>query len=237
MSEYPESDQKTELQRHNEAFRPAETPGRLAWKVCRYLARFVGSVFFPYFRVWGETDLTPGGQIFIARDFGILTWITALRVFKRPMRLVFLSEKHNQRWFNLATSSGLAPLRLPGSIDQNFLTLEHMADAGEKLLVVIPRSADSSIEELIRRLRATRSLRVLFMAVSGAAEALPESAVVPRAVPVSVFCGLPHYAANVADSAFAELDFLENAIKDLEVDELPSIFFNHRRNLSKTTSA
>jgi len=237
MTEYPESDQKTEHPRHHETFRPAETPGRLAWKVCRYLARFVGSVFFPYFRVWGETDLKPGGQIFIARDFGILTWITALRVFKRPMRLVFLSEKHDQRWFNLAVNSGLAPLRFSGSVDQNFLMLEHMADAGEKLLIVIPRSADGNIEELVRRLRATRSLRVLFMAISGAAEALPESAVVPRAVPVSVFCGLPHFTADVADSAFAELDFLENAIKDLEIDELPSIFFNHRRNLGKTPSA
>ncbi len=237
MSEYPESDQKTEHPHHHETFRPTETPGRLAWKVCRYLARFVGSVFFPYFRVWGETDLKPGGQIFIARDFGILTWITALRVFKRPVRLVFLSEKHDPRWFNLAVKSGLAPLRLSGSVDQNFLMLEHMADAGEKLLVVIARDADKNIEQLVRRLRATRSLQVLFMAISGAAEALPESAVVPRAVPVSVFCGLPHYAANVSDSAFAELDFLENAIKDLEIDELPSIFFNHRRNLGKTTSA
>lgn len=236
MSEYPESDQKTENPRHHEAFRLPETPGWLAWKICRYLARFVGSVFFPYFRVWGETDLNHGGQIFIARDFGILTWITALRVFKRPVRLVFLSEKHDQRWFNLAVSSGLAPLRLSGSIDQNFLMLEHMADAGEKLLVVISRAADDNIEELVCRLRAIRSLRVLFMAISGASEALPESAVVPRAVPVSVFCGLPHYSANVADSAFAELDFLENAIKDLDIDELPSIFFNHRRNLSKTTS-
>ncbi len=237
MSEYPESDQKTERPHHHEIFRPAEAPGWLAWKICRYLARFVGSVFFPYFRVWGETDLNHGGQIFIARDFGILTWITALRVFKRPVRLVFLSEKHDQRWFNLANSSGLAPLRLSGSIDQNFLMLEHMADAGEKLLVVISRTADCNIEELVRRLRATHSLRVLFMAISGAAGALPESAVVPRAVPVSVFCGLPHYAANAAGSAFAELDFLENAIKDLDIDELPSIFFNHRRNISKTTSA
>ncbi len=237
MTEYPESDLKTEQPHHHQAYRPVETPGRFAWKVCRYLARFVGSVFFPYFRVWGETDLKPGGQIFIARDFGILTWITALRVFKQPMRLVLLSEKHDRRWFDLAVSSGLAPLRLSGSVDQNFLMLEHMAEAGEKLLVVIPGSADSNIEELVCRLRATRSLRVLFMAISGADGALPESAVVPRAVPVSVFCGLPHYAANVAESAFAELDFLENAIKDLEIDELPSIFFNHRRNLSKTHSA
>lgn len=212
-------------------------PGRLAWKACHYLARFAGSVFFPYFRVWGETDLKSGGQIFIARNFGIQTWLTALRIFKRPVRVVLADSAADLRWFNLAEKNGLAPLRLCDTPAQNFLTVEHLAEAGEKLLLVVPQVSDPAIDSLVSRLRATRSLKVLFMAISGLKEALPAGAFVPRAVPISVFCGLPHSLGNPVSSPLAELDFLEQALKDLEIDELPSIFFNHPRNLSRNQSA
>lgn len=230
MIESPDSNQKNDLMPGG--LLKSESPCRVAWKVCHYLARFAGSVFFPYFRVWGETDQKLGGQIFIARNYGLLTWLTVLRMFKRPIRIVLVDAAADLRWLNLAQKSGLAPLKLDDAPAENFLTVEHLAEAGERLLLIVPQVSSPAIDSLISQLRAIHSLKVLFMAISGAREALPTGAFVPRAVPISVFCGLPHYPGDPALSPLAELDFLEQAIKDLEIDELPSIFFNHPRNLS-----
>lgn len=213
----------------------SETPDPLAWKLCRYLGRFVGSVFFPYFRAWGENDLHGGRRVFITRNYGLQTWLMALRVFKQPVRVVLLADAVD-RWFELARRNGLAPLHLTGSPEKNFLTVEHLAAAGENILLVIPQPADASIFDLVGRLKVARSFKTLFMAVAGAREALPSGAMVPRAVPISVFCGLPHYTSRPDDSTLAELDFLELALQDLDIDELPSIFFNHSRNQTRIQS-
>lgn len=209
-----------------------EAPGWFAWRAFRSLARFLGSVFFPFFRVWGETELKPGGQVFVARNYGLQTWLCALRIFKRPLRFVLADVNDTSRWFSLAEHGGLAPLRLIGNADHDFLAVEHLLEAGEKLILVIPDSADAVSELLVARLKATHSLKVLFMAISGAREVLPDKAIVPRVLPVSVFCGLPHYRAAPGESSLAELDLLERALHNLAIDELPSIFPNHRRNIN-----
>ncbi len=233
MTASPALGQKTDLSR-SDKLSMLPTPGGLAWKVCRALARFVGSVFFPYFRVWGETELTRDGRIFITRNFGLLTWLTALRVFKRPVRVVVADSGDDFCWFNLAGKCGLAPIFLNGTPEENFLLVEHLVEEGEKLLLVVPDFADELSESLVSRLRAVRFLQVLFLAVAGAREALPAKAFVPRVVPISAFCGMPHFQPGEDDSPLAELDFLEQALTDLEIDELPSIFFNHQRNLNRT---
>ncbi len=233
MIESPESNQTTEFR----AGQPlSELPDPLAWKLCRYLGRFVGSVFFPYFRAWGETDLHGGRRVFITRNYGLQTWLMALRVFKRPVRIVVCDAEDDRRWFELACHNGLAPLHLTGSPEQNSLTVERLAVAGENVLLVIPQHADASVLDLVGRLKIARSFKTLFMAVVGAREALPAGAWVPRSVPICAFCGLPHYNARPDDSPLAELDFLELALKDLDIDELPSIFFNHSRNQNRIHS-
>lgn len=214
-----------------QAIKTMDAPGSFAWKAFRSIARFVGSVFFPFFRVWGETELKKGGQVFIARNFGLLTWLCALRVFKRPLRFVMADLNDISRWFSLAMRGGLAPLKLSGDADHDFLAIEHLLEAGEKLILLLPVSASSTTELLVAKLKATHSLKVMFMAISGAGEALPEGAIVPAAVPVSVFCGLPHYCAAPGESTLAELDLLERALHNLAIDELPSIFANHQRNI------
>ncbi|HNX74395.1 MAG TPA: hypothetical protein PLM07_13595 [Candidatus Rifleibacterium sp.] len=214
----------------------SEPPDRLAWKLCRCLCRLVGSVFFSYFRVWGETELHNGGRIFVGRDYGVQTWVTALRVFRQPLRLVYVGALNDRRWFELACKNGLAPLILTGSVDEKFLAVKKLAMAGENLLLVLPQPPDASLEDLVGRLRATRLLQVLFLAISGASAALPPGAFIPRAVPISVFCGLTPYQNRPGDSPLTELEILERAIHGLEIDELPSIFFNHRRNLSRIHS-
>lgn len=232
MTESPESNTTNSQVSGGPVIR--ELPNRFVWQFCRYLARFAGSVFFPYFRVWGETDQRTGGQIFITRNYGIQTWLSALRVFKRPVRVVMADASADSRWLKLAKRLGLAPIAADGSPTQNFLAVEHLAKAGENLLLVVPQTPSPETESLVANLRAIRSIQVMFMAVSGCSEALPAAAFVPRVVPVSVFCGLPHYLGNPLSSPFAELEFLEQALKDLEIDELPSIFLNHPRNLSRS---
>ena len=235
MTEFPASKPTTESEiPSNLPF--SEPPGRLAWKVCRCLCRLVGSVFFSYFRVWGETELHNGGRIYVGRDFGVQTWVTALRVFRQPLRLVYIGALEDRRWFDLACKNGLAPLLLTGSIDEKFLAVKQLAMAGENLLLVLPQAPDASLESLVGRLRATRLLQVLFLAISGASAALPPGTFVPRAVPISVFCGLTPYQSRPGDSPLTELEILERAIQGLEIDELPSIFFNHRRNLARIQS-
>ncbi len=232
MIESPVLNQITEvpvIQPLSEALDP------LAWKLCRYLGRFVGSVFFPYFRAWGENDLHGGRRVFITRNYGLQTWLMALRVFKQPVRVVLLADAVD-RWFDLARRNGLAPLHFTGSPEQNFLAVERLATAGENILLVIPQPSDISILDLVGRLRASRSFKTLFMAIAGAEEALPVGAWVPRSVPICAFCGLPHYTSRPDDSPLAELDFLELALKDLDIDELPSIFFNHSRNQTRIQS-
>ena len=230
MTEFPESTPTIESAR--QAIITPESPGSFAWKAFRAIARFTGSVFFPFFRVWGETEIIKGPQVFIVRNYGILTWLCVLRIFKRPLRFVIADVDEKSRWYSLAESGGLAPICLNGNSDEDCSTLRQLIEAGEKLVLVVPAVKNAVADMLVARLKSMRSLRLLFMAISGASEALPPGAIIPRVVPVSVFCGLPHYTAQAGDPAQIELDFLEHALNDLAIDELPSLFANHPRNVS-----
>lgn len=213
-----------------------ESPGWLAWKAFRAISRFLGSVFFSFFRVWGETELKKTGQVFVVRNLGLQTWLCVLRIFRQPLRFVHADVADRSPWFGLAERGGLAPLKLSGDADQDFLTVEHLLESGEKLVLVIPEHPGEKDGLLVGRLKATHSLKVLFMAINGAQKAMPVGAIVPRAAPVSVFCGMPHYQSRPGDSAFAELELLERSLQNLAIDEIPSIFANHRRNIGNQSA-
>lgn len=195
----------------------------------RSLARFFGSLFFPFFRVWGESEIrTDRGCVYIVRDYNLLTWLSALRIFRNPFK--FVSYDNTSLWFRLAEACGLKPIKLSGKTDQDFINIEHWIDQRETLLLMIPEFPEQNILELTAKLKSTPHLKTLFMAISGAKLALKAGSMIPKACPVSVFCGMPHFHGINSQNPLCELDFLEMAITDIPLNELPSIFFNHSRN-------
>ncbi len=197
----------------------------------RSLARLFGSLFFPFFRVWGETVIRPErGCIYIVRNYGLLTWLSALRTFRKPLKFVSADLTDSSIWMQLAESCGLAPIRLSGNIDQDFLSLEHLFNHKETILLLIPESPGDHVLELVARIKATHYLTSIFMAIAGARLALRAGSMIPRVYPISVFCGMPHFRSDRPAAPLSELEFLERAIADVPLNELPSIFFNHSRN-------
>lgn len=197
----------------------------------RSLARFFGSIFFPFFRVWGETELKPDqGCIYIARNLGLLSWMSALRTFRRPIRFVSADLTDTRPWFGIAEACGLEPAKLSGNTDHDFLSIEHLFNQKEAVLLLIPEVPDQSTLDLIAKIKATHYLISLFMAISGAKKALRPGSLIPKVYPVSVFCGMPHLQPASTQVPLVELELLEKALADIPLNELPSIFFNHSHN-------
>ncbi len=198
----------------------------------RSIARLFGSIFFPFFRVWGETAIrTERGCIYIARNYGLLTWLSALRTFRKPFRFVSADTADSAVWFKLADSCGLEPIKLSGDVSQDFLSIEHLFNNKETLLLIIPEAPDKQVLELIAKIKATHYLTSIFMAISGARVALKPGSIIPKVCPISVFCGMPHYRGDGQPESLSELEFLERAISNIPLNELPSIFSNHSRNI------
>ncbi|NLF97296.1 MAG: hypothetical protein GX569_11185 [Candidatus Riflebacteria bacterium] len=98
-------------------------------------------------------------------------------------------------------------------------------------MLLIPEQPDKKALELIAKIKATHYLTSIFMAISGAHLALSPGSMIPRVCPISVFCGMPHFRSEVQPEPLSELEFLERAISDIPLNELPSIFSNHSRNV------
>ncbi len=211
-------------------------PCKTAYFIARSLARFLGSIFFPFFRYWGETEFKPGKKrVFIARNFGLLTWISALRIFRQPLSFLVADQNESSLWLKIAMNGGLSPVRLTLDVNEDLQTIETLSSR-ENCILLIASEPDSFTENLVRQLKCSKSIETLFMAISGADVAFPAGTMVPRVCPVSVFCGLPHLPVEAPGEVFAELRFLERATQNIPLGELPSIFANHQRNLENPTS-
>jgi len=206
-----------------------------AYFVFRTWARFIGSVFFSYFRAWGETDLSKScGRLVIVKNYGLITWLTILRTFRSPVRIVFAGIAED-RWFDLASGGGLSPIRLKGALSEDCTTVSSLARE-ENVVLIIPSCSDEFSISLVSEMRKILADRILFLAIAGARESLPEGVFVPKACPISVFCGLPHMGKAQDNEPLAELHFLEQAISNVPLNELPSIFTNHQRNIHSAKS-
>lgn len=197
-----------------------------AWFFFRCFARFFGSMFFPFFRYWGETEHKPG-RLFIARDFGLLTWLCVLRIFSRPVRFILYSPKENSLWLKLAKIGGLAPVTLSSNPEEAITDINSILDAKEVAVLLIPENIDQNILKVIETLKNNKL--TLFMAVSGARSALPDHSIIAKVCEISVFCGMPCVEESQKSNILAELDLLENAVRHVPLNELPSIFFNRAK--------
>jgi len=122
----------------------------------RSLARLFGSIFFPLFRVWGETEIRADrGCIYIARNYGLLTWISALRAFKKPFRFVSADPSDASIWLWLAEACGLEPVKLSGDTSQDFLCLENLVISKETILLLLPENPDTNALDLVAKIKAT----------------------------------------------------------------------------------
>lgn len=213
-----------------------KSPCKTAYFIARSLARFFGSIYFPFFRFWGETEFKPAKKrVFIVRNFGLLTWISALRIFRQPLSFIVADQSDSSLWFKLAVNGGLSPVRLTFDLNEDLQIIEALCSR-ENCLLLIASAPDSFAEKLVRQLKCSKGIETLFMAISGANVAFPPGTIVPKVCPVSVFCGLPHLPVEVPGEVFAELRFLERAMQNIPLGELPSIFSNHQRNLENPTS-
>lgn len=206
-----------------------ERPSRLAWLVFRSLARFWASIFLPYFRVWGETDFKPG-TIFIARNFGLQTWVYLLRFFRRPVRIVLDDDYDNLKWFNVAKNGGMAPILLSGGVQHKIEVLKELHDKGEIVFLIISRTIGNYMPTFMQEIENNFEADIRFFAVEGANRALPPDTVVPNFASICVFCGRPYLSRLPGEGLLDELEFLESTMVDLDIDEEPSFFRNNRRN-------
>lgn len=202
-----------------------------AYFVFRTWARFIGSVFFSFFRAWGETDLKPGGgRIVVVKYLGLITWLTVLRTFRNPVKFL-VSGVNDDRWLELATGGGLEPQTLKQVLNEDIKLIADLS-LRENIVLMIPETPDDYSIGLLSELKKMFPLKVLFFAVSGAHNSLPEGSYVPKAFPISAFCGLPLINSREEANPLAELQFLEKAIQNVPLNELPSIFLNHPNNQS-----
>ena len=204
-------------------------PGRLAWLVFRSLARFWASIFLPYFRFWGENEFKPG-TVIIARNYGLQTWIYALRFFKKPVRIILADNEDNLKWFNIADNGGLEPVCIKGSYKKKASIIKQLSDKGEVIFLIIPRVLGGYTPTLMQELESLLGERIRLFAIEGALEALPPSSFVPKFASICVFCGRPYFNRLPSEGLLDELTFLESILYDLEIDEEPSFFRNNRRN-------
>ena len=210
-------------------FTDINQPGRLAWLVFRSLARFWAAIFLPYFRFWGENEFKPG-TVIITRNFGLQTWIYALRFFKKPVRIVLSDEEDNLKWFNVANNGGIEPICLRGNYKKKIEKVKELSDAGEIVFLIIPRTNGGYTPTFMKELEGQIGEKIRLFAVEGAMEALPPDAVVPKFASICVFCGRPYFNRLPSEGILDELSFLESTLYDLEIDEEPSFFRNNRRN-------
>lgn len=206
-----------------------EPPGRTAWLVFRSLARFWASIFLPYFRFWGENKFK-AGNVIIARNFGLQTWIYALRFFKTPVRIVLADDEDDLTWYNVANNGGLEPILLKGDVQQKVDAIKYLSAKGEIVFFIIPKGIGGNIPKLIDGLEKTLNDNIRLFAIEGALDALPKGAIVPKFASICVFCGRPYFNRFPSEGLLEELTFLESTLYDLDIDEEPSFFRNNRRN-------
>jgi hypothetical protein len=206
-----------------------EPPGRLAWLVFRSLARFWAAIFLPYFRIWGENEFKKGNVI-IARNFGLQTWVYAFRFFKKPIRIVLVDNEDNLKWFNIACNGGLEPIFLNGNNDEKVDSIKYLSEKGEIIFLIIPKNTSENTLSFIEKLDRVLSNNIRLFAIEGASEALPQGSFVPKFASICVFCGRPYFNRLPSEGLLDELNFLESTLYDLDIDEEPSFFRNNRRN-------
>lgn len=206
-----------------------EPPGRLAWLVFRSLARFWAAIFLPYFRIWGENEFKEGNVI-IARNFGLQTWVYAFRFFKKPIRIVLVDDEDNLKWFNIACNGGLEPIFLNGNNDEKVESIKYLSEKGEIIFLIIPKNTSENTLSFIEKLDKVLSNNIRLFAIEGASEALPQGSFVPKFASICVFCGRPYFNRLPSEGLLDELNFLESTLYDLDIDEEPSFFRNNRRN-------
>lgn len=211
-----------------------DKPSKLAWFVFRCLARYLVSLFIPCFTYFGETDFNRGAQIFIAKNFGLPTWLLPLVVFKKPIRFVIADTKHDPKWYKMALSGGLNPILLSGSFEEDYKVIKALIENKEKIILVISQDENESLSsELTKTLKKIFIKETMFMAMSGAEKIFENNSKVPKVVPVTMLCAMPFMPKykKGSNKIFTELKFLEKASRSIDIGDEPSIFANHKKNL------
>lgn len=172
----------------------------------------------------------------MARYHGLVTWITVLRVFSRPIAFV-ISGAQPDLWIKMAKAGGLDISLLSEDQSDTEAELQDLTDKKRQFVLLLSEENTARNRQVVNALQNIAKNRLLFLAVQGTDKILPAGAIIPKVNQVVALCVLPPASETGESSkpsagALSDLVTLENALaKHDSVSEPPSFFFNHQRNL------
>lgn len=193
-----------------------------AYCFLRALARFWGSVFFPLYKIWGETSASQKKRVFIARYRGFLTWLTILRVFKKKIRFILILSKCDI-WVKIAKICGIDLVVYKAHTPFSLLFADDYPDTMilfDEPMLELAHESVNSVSSIQKKL--------LFFAISGIHKVFPPDCFVPRVELITALCAMPFWQDK--QKMFAELLFLESALENITSSEqLPSLFLHNEQ--------
>lgn len=199
----------------------------LSYFLLRCYCRLLGSIFFPLFKYWGETDHSKNSKkkIFVSKYFGFLSWLTVLRTFKKPVRFIVFAKKEDL-WIKISKLCGLEVFYCPSVSESDFISLTN--DSQRDIFVMFDEVSYEFSCSLVTKASQLKNRILLFFALSGVSKSL--SGYIPQAIWLTVLCASPKTMPN--EPGIKELSFLERALQRTNPEiEIPSLFFNHKRNI------
>lgn len=203
---------------------------KISFLIFRTAARIFGSLLFPLFEGWGESELKPRKcKVVFARNFGLVGLLNAFRFFTSPFSLVVRVSEAKSRIWKLLGLGGIRIYELDDQADyeQSFALINRIVENGEVPLYLL---SDTKLTEEDSLIRNFADSEILFFAVSGCKNNWSLK-FIPVVRDMKAFCvSLPVYGENKEKfSGLKSLEFLEKALEVTPQFETPSFFCTHQR--------
>ncbi|MGM0599654.1 MAG: hypothetical protein ACQETH_07515 [Candidatus Rifleibacteriota bacterium] len=197
----------------------------MSFFIFRSAARFLGSVFFPFFTILGENEITGSeADVIITRNRGLISLLNAFRFFSTPF-VVVVRKKHSQGFiWKLMQWAGIdiCLLNDEAGAQEIFSLIENDFSRKLPVLFMIDESNRATDDDVVKLFPEHRCL---FFAVSGCKDCW-SLGFIPVVRDMKAFCGcLPLFPGTELHSRGVEsLEIMENILESSAEFETPSFF-------------